>query len=36
MEHHTEGKWFIHAPKHRHDNQLQSLKNPADYPKFSM
>ena len=36
MEHHTEGKWFIHGPKHRNENQLHSLNIPADFPKFKM
>ena len=26
VDQHTGGKWLIHGPKHRKDNQLQSLK----------
>ena len=26
--HHARGKWFIHDPKHRKENQLQSLGHP--------
>ena len=28
---HTGGKWLIYGPKHRKDNQLQSLNIPAEY-----
>ena len=29
LDHHTRGKWFIHGPKHRKENQLLSLKPPC-------
>ena len=29
MEQHTGGKWLIHGPKHRMDNQSQSVKHPC-------
>ena len=29
MDYHAEGKWFIHGPKHRKENQLLSLKHPC-------
>ena len=29
MDHHAEGKWFIHGPKRRKENQLLSLKLPC-------
>ena len=36
VDYHTRGKWFIHGPKRRKENQLHSLKPPVDYPKFRM
>ena len=32
VDQHTAGKWLIHDTKCRKDNQLQSLKLPAEYP----
>ena len=32
MDQHAGGKWLIHDTKRRKDNQLQSLKSPAEYP----
>ena len=31
VDYHAGGKWFIHGPKRRKDNQLLSLNTPADY-----
>ena len=28
MDYHAGGKWFIHGPKRRKENQLLSLKHP--------
>ena len=32
VDQHAEGKWLIHDTNRRKDNQLQSLKLPAEYP----
>ena len=32
VDQHAGGKWLIHETKRRKDNQLQSLKFPAEYP----
>ena len=29
VDYHAGGKWFIHGPKHRKENQLLSLKHPC-------
>ena len=29
MDYHAGGKWFIHGPKRRKENQLLSLKHPC-------
>ena len=29
VDYHAGGKWFIHGPKHRKENQLLSLKYPC-------
>ena len=29
VDHHTGGKWFIHGPKHRKENQLLSMEHPC-------
>ena len=29
VDYHAGGKWFIHGPKRRKDNQLLSLKHPC-------
>ena len=29
LDHHAGGKWFIHGPKRRKENQLLSLKHPC-------
>ena len=32
MDRHAEGKWFIHGPRHRKENQLLSMEHmPVDY-----
>ena len=32
VDQHTPGKWLIHGPKRRKDNQLQSLELPCRIP----
>ena len=34
VDQHAGGKWLIHDTKRRKDNQLQSLKPPAEYPSW--
>ena len=34
VDQHAGGKWLIHDTKRRKDNQLQSLKLPAEYPSW--
>ena len=34
VDQHAGGKWLIHGTKRRKDNQLQSLKLPAEYPSW--
>ena len=34
VDQHAGGKWLIHDTKRRKDNQLQSLKLPAEYPNW--
>ena len=34
VDQHAWGKWLIHDAKRRKDNQLQSLKLPAEYPSW--
>ena len=34
MDKHAGGKWLIHYSKRHKDNQLQSLKFPAEYPSW--
>ena len=34
MDQHTGSKWLIHDTKRHEDNQLQSLKLPAEYPSW--
>ena len=34
VDQHAGGKWLIHDTKRRKDNQLQSLKSPAEYPSW--
>ena len=34
VDQHAGGKWLIHDTKRRKDNQLQSLKPPAEYPNW--
>ena len=29
VDHHAGGKWFIHGPKRRNENQLLSLEHPC-------
>ena len=35
VDQHAGGKWLIHDTKRRKDNQLQSLKLPAEYPSWA-
>ena len=34
VDQHAGGKWLIHDTKRRKNNQLQSLKSPAEYPSW--
>ena len=34
VDQHAGGKWLIHDTKRRKDNQMQSLKLPAEYPSW--